>query len=227
VDVAATVGDVLVFVGLVIAGIGVFVALRIYRRQQYDSDLREINATTSLMTAVRDGIRSWGHPYFLPKYDHDAAEARAEEDAQAILHRSFRQNFRVPTDPLVSLIMQPGEGRFVTREVTRSVNIALSRMGQFNQLVQEQTDFLGAHLPQIYNPHTNEQVRGALADSARQISMIIHGTIIGNDGWYNNLVTALDMNIVQLQSAARWSYDDWKESKAEARTIVYESVPPG
>jgi hypothetical protein len=56
------------------------------------------------------------------------------------VHRSFQENFRVPTDPLVSLIMQPGEGRFVSRSTIEAANIALWRMGQFNQIVQEQTD---------------------------------------------------------------------------------------
>jgi hypothetical protein len=69
VDVAAVIGDVLVFVALVVAVIGVIAAFRIYRGQQYDSDLRQIGATRSLMSAVRDGIQPWGDEHFRRSYD--------------------------------------------------------------------------------------------------------------------------------------------------------------
>jgi hypothetical protein len=182
----------------------------------------------ALLRAVREGMKPWGGLHFSAKYDAEAATARAEADAHAIMGRGFNQNFRVPTEPLVTLISQPGEGWFVSQKTIEAANVALWRMGQFNQIIQEQTDFLGNHLPEIYNPHTNEQVRKSMADTAKRLSEIIHGTIIGTDGWYDSLVDALDDNIRQLQFAADWSYEEWRNQGSRQGFVTEpdEETPP-
>jgi hypothetical protein len=117
---------------------------------------------------------------------------------------SYYQNFRVPTEPVVSVIEQADKG-WIHRKTIEAANLALWRLGIFNQLVQQQTDFNAAHLSEFGDPSTTSAHRNTLANAAKKVSNMIHGDAIGDTRWYPNLITEIDRNIQALeQRKKRW-----------------------
>ena len=79
-------------------------------------------------------------------------------------------------------------------------------MTQFNQIVQQQTDFYARHFSEILDKSVGGSHREAMATAAREMSLIIHGKIIGDDPFPNGnkrtalvaMLVFLDENGIQL-----------------------------
>jgi hypothetical protein len=193
-----TPGDWIAFGGdlLVLAGLGLTYV--VYRRQRFDSNAQQVRSAIAVLRAVREGMSPWGDMHFGGKgYTADSANVRAQDDYRAVKAGGYGQNFRVPTEPLTTLIQQPGEGAFIRRETIAAANIALWRLGVFNQLVQQQTDFNALYLSQ--GQALSDEQREALADAARNISVMIHRDAIGDASWYRGLMKAIEENIADLE----------------------------
>jgi hypothetical protein len=131
-------------------------------------------------------------------YNPQVAKLRAKKDYEAVMTFSYNQNFRVPTEPVISVIQQAEQG-WLTRMTIEADNVALWRMEVFNQLVQQQTDFNAAHLYQILNGGgMSPNDRAALANGAQRISETIY-VGIGNTRWYPRLIDQIEQNIDILQ----------------------------
>ena len=124
---------------------------------------------------------------------------RAQQDDDSVMGGSHCQNFRVPTEPIASLIQQSGEGWLISGETIAAANIALWKIGIFNQLVQQQTDFNAFHLAEFSHVNLDLTRRNALAQAAWRLSVTIHQYGIGDASWYRRLMTALDHNVEALE----------------------------
>jgi hypothetical protein len=190
-DWIASAGDLLVLVGLGLTYV-------VYRRQSFDSYTRQVRSAVAVLRAVRNGVSLWGDQHFGGDgYTAETAWKRAQDDYVAVKAGTYSQNFRVPVEPIVALIQQPGEGRFINRATIEAANIALWRLGSFNQLVQQQTDFNALYLSQ--GQALGDEQREELAKAARQISMMIHESAIGDAQWYRNLMRVIETNIHDLE----------------------------
>jgi hypothetical protein len=202
-----TFGDGLVLIGLLLTGL-------IYWRQTVASRRRDVVSTLDTLEAVRNGMLPWGDLYFANGYDRSSARARAQVDSDLVMSGKHGQVFLVPTQPLVALIEHPGLVGRVTIEVS---NVALWRMGVFNQLVHQQADFNTQHLAEIHDEVLPRARRGALAKAALSASYMVHWHGIGGGegrveggfegpDWYLNLKAELDKDITDLRrvSGRRW-----------------------
>jgi hypothetical protein len=178
-------------------------AICVYRSQQVEVENLQIDETLGFLRGIWDGMRPWGDLHFNQEYSHQQAVERAEKDRQSIREGVYQINYRVPTEPLENLIHYSASGVLLDRDVIIRANEALRRVGIFNQLVQQQTDFLAAHLPEVYDPTLDPVKRNALADTAGAISQIIHEAAIGDGAWYRDLMEAIEHTITALASRKR------------------------
>ena len=152
-----------------------------------------------MLEAVRDGMLPfWGDAFFQNGYDVHGASVRAKDDFDHVMAGSFGQVFCVPVQPLTALIEQPGGLGLVRRGTIEAANVALYRMGVFNQFVQQQTEFNTRHLAEIKD-NISDARRRVLAESARSLSTMLHLHGIGDAGWYQNLKLELEANINELR----------------------------
>lgn len=193
------IGDLLVFVGL-------FVTLAVYLGQRASSSELLRQSALAIVTGAREGIDFWGRSHFGESWTGNRAFTRAREDYDRVMNHEYGQIWRVPAEPLFTILQQQDEGRFITGDTIRAVNNALWRIGQYNQIVQQQTDFNAQHAAEITGNEISSDRRAAIAASAERISRHIHSDIIGDASWFSGLLTALDLNISQLNTLgpARW-----------------------
>jgi len=191
-------GLLIALVGVVAAFVGIRAAYHIYRSQQRDAINEQRQATLAHLKGVKAAMEAWAKDYFDTSYAGAAAKDRAELDFNAIMQGSYFQNFRVSPEPVASLLQPPGEAWPIDSETITVASIALLRMGQFNQLVQQQTDFNALHAAEIRDEALGDNRRLAIAKSGRRISEIMHGDVIGDAKWYKGLMKALDKNIQDL-----------------------------
>jgi hypothetical protein len=145
-------------------------------------------------------MSTWGDLHFGGTgYNEETARTRAQLDHDAVIHGSHSQNFRVPTEPITSLIEQSETGWLISGETIAAANVALWKVGIFNQLVQEQTDFNVLHLAEFSDMNIDTSQRHQLAEAAWKLSMSIHQHGIGDASWYRDLMGALDRNIETLE----------------------------
>ena len=201
------------FVSVVLILVGLVLTWDTYWNQRFNSDMSQTRATLTVLRAVGDGIRAWGTDHFGGDgYDEQAAKDRAQEDySRAMKGGTYSQIFRVPMEPVANLIHQPGE--LVNRETVEAANIALRKMCQYNQLVQQQTDFNARHLAEFYDKSLDTTQREVLAEAAYAISFMIHVDAIGADQWFPRLMDAIDSNIVELENALDVPFDEWKRTR--------------
>jgi hypothetical protein len=180
-----TLNDLLVLGGDVLVLIGIAVAAVVYRRQKSDGVMRDVTSTLADLQAIRSGVTKWGDLYFTTDYSNDEiTEPRAQRDYAAVMAGSSPgQIFRVPTEPLASLIQRSETSPLITSQTMQAVNDALWCIGKFNQFVQQQTDYFACHMNELADLELPEQRRIALAEGARWISIMIHRWTIGNAGW--------------------------------------------
>jgi hypothetical protein len=184
----------------VLVAVGVIAALAIYWRQQRGSITRQRESTLAHLKGVKVAMEAWAKDYFGTSYAGTAANDRSELDFNAIMAGGYFQNFLVSTEPVASLIQPPGDAWPIASKTVQAASIALLRMGQFNQLVQQQTDFNARHAAELQGLDLGEDRKMAIAKAGRQISKNIHGAAIGDATWYERLMDALDENIRALKA---------------------------
>lgn len=244
---ASWIGDVLVILA---AG----VAWLIYKRQRRDTatdrhaaDLAHVReqraATLAHLQGVKAGLVAWTNEYFTTSYEGQAAADRSEVDFNAIMQGYYFQNFRVSTEPVASLIRPLGDAWPLEHETLVAASVALQRMGVFNQLVQQQTDFNLRHAAELQGD-VDEERKKAIGLAGRRISEHIHGAAIGDASWYEEFIAAIDKNIDALEppkvsrteaeaetspgrlSAARHRFAQWlKPSKHDAPDRTSQANP--
>lgn len=223
-------GDWIALGGDALVAIGLSLTYVIYRRQLFDSEMQDLNSTVAALNAVRTGIAStWGETYFGGGgYDDAAAGERANFAHKAIMDGSYAQIFRVPIEPLVSLIRQPGEGRLVSGATIEAANVALWKIGVFNQLVQQQADFNALHLACVPTEGLKDEGRQQLAQAALKISFMIHASGIGDSRWYRQLIDALDGNVRELEERKKRKSHWWsRASLSSSNPVALSQAQPG
>jgi hypothetical protein len=199
-DSSATSGNLLVFVGDVLVLLGLVATFIVYRFERMASVDRDIDSVLAMLEAVRNGMRPWGDLYFAEGYDEPSAKARAQRDSfDSIMKGSYGQIFLVPTEPLSALVERPGGLGLVRKETTEAANIALWKIGVFNQLVRQQTEFNALHLAEFYDRDLALERRQVLAEAAGTISGMLHLDAIGDADFYRRLNAELDKNIEDLR----------------------------
>jgi hypothetical protein len=229
-DDRAWIGTLLVAIGDAVVIVGVFVAYWIYHRQNLLADSQRRESTLAHLEGVRDALREWHDNFFNTPYKGQAALDRAELDFNLVMKGNYMTNYRVATEPVVSLIQPPADLWPFSRETVRTANVALSRMTVFNQLVQQQTDFIALNTVELralskQEPETLETLLAALAhppmpeddprrpiaEAAKSISAQLHG-IIDDAAWYHGLRAALDENIDELTSRLARPAFPWRRA---------------
>ena len=206
----------LVLIGDVVVIVGVFVAYWIYHKQDRRADIQRQKSTLAHLEGVRDALRDWHDNFFNTPYKGQAADDRAELDFNLVMRGGYMTNYRVATEPVASLIRPAAGIEPYSRKTVRAANIALSRMTVFNQLVQQQTDFVAFNTVELRRlsrqqpvtlhsllaaldspPMPDDDPRRPIAEAARSISSQLHG-VIDDASWYLELRAALDENIDEL-----------------------------
>lgn len=181
--------DILLILGFAVA-IGIYVATqRTATRQRRASTMAHLKGVKATMTA-------WGDSYFTTGYVGTAVQDRAKLDYNRVLQGGSTQNYKAPTEPLVTLMQPPGDGWPIEQRTVVAAGVALQRMTVFNQMVEQQTDFNARHATEFGIDDATRRQR--LAEGADRISQRIH-TVIGDRAWYLELVAALDANIALLE----------------------------
>jgi hypothetical protein len=149
----------------------------------------------------------WGQLYFSNEYTEATAAERAQQTHDGVMQRSIDQIFVVPTEPLAKLATSTPQEGLIDSATVAVANSALWRVGVFNQLVWQLTDFNTEHAVEIFQPATSEPRRRELASAAASLSMQIHADGIGRSwsalpgggrGWYGALVEAIGSNLMAL-----------------------------
>jgi len=180
--------------GLVVLGFGV--VWLFYRKQKRDSKRQMQKAALDHLRGVKAALDAWYDDFFSASYAGSVAGERAHGDYLKIMKFGvYVQNYRVPIEPVSSLIQPTGGTWSFSPETVRAANVALFRMTFFNQLVQQQTDFNRQHAADLRR--FNER-RTPIAQAAERISEHIHA-VIDNAKWYKELDDALATNIQQLE----------------------------
>ena len=210
--------DALVFFGdwLVLLGLGL--SFLVYLLESSAAWQRDLDSVLAMLRGVKDGFSTWGDIYFNP-YSTETAADRAGSDFHTVMGGGCQQVIRVPVEPLVALIEQPGESDLIHKATIEAANLALWQTVNFNQLVQQQTDFYTRHLAEIVDTELPPERRTVLARAAGSISMMLHAQGIGEAVWYKDLNAALEENINDLFDTrlprSPWSL--WGPGRARAR----------
>jgi hypothetical protein len=198
--------DTVWFSDLIVVG-SVVVAVSIYLVQKRGSVKRQRESTLAHLKGVKAAMEVWGSDYFDTDYSGAAAKDRGNLDAKKIMNKDYFQNFRVPTEPVASLIQPPEDAWPLQSATVQAASIALLKMTHFNQLVQQQTDFNLRHAAEIAQWDLPESTRRWIALGARKISENIHGGVIDDGTWYKDLMKAINANIQTLQTLLKLKPD--------------------
>jgi hypothetical protein len=196
--------------GDAIALLAITVLWLIYEIQALASSRRDVVGARAVLVGVKHGmVEGWGELFFSTEWTAENAKRRAQADFDSIQKRTFGQVFLVPTQPIASLLASPAAGDLIRSETIEAANIALYRIGAFNQLVQKQTDFNARHLPDIVDEQLPAPRRKALAHAAYKISYMLHvdgvGTANAAGGWYRKFKDAVESNITALDASPWWN----------------------
>ncbi len=204
----AFIGDLIVFVALL-------VTLVIFLVQRRTSENLEIDSTLSALNGVRHGMHEWSRYHFEGGWEDERALQRAHQDYEKVMgifdkDKGFQvpQNFRVPKEPLVALVEHSESLALLDVELLKVANEALRRVDLFNQFVQMQTDFNTMHFHEILDTELDTSRRRNIATSSEKISRWIHQDAIGKAEWYDALMKVMDSSITILAQRKRkhwWS----------------------
>ena len=193
------IGTILVSFGDLLVIVGFGVAWWIYKNQDKASAIQRQKSTLAHLKGVKAAMEEWHDNFFTTSYEGTAAQDRSESDFNMVMRGTYIQNYRVPTEPVSSLIEPAGDIWPYSTETVRAANVALARMTVFNQLVQQQTDFNLRHAAELRR--LDEEERKPVALAARRISEDLHGGAIADASWYHELKKALEDNIRLLEAA--------------------------
>ena len=209
-----TAADWIAIVGDLSVTVGLAVTLFVYIRQRAESFELIRQSAIATLRGVRNGIAPWGPAHFSTDYSGQVGLNRARLDHDQIMQHGYMQNYLVPTEPLVAIIEQRDEGRFIDVATIEAVNVALWRIGQFNQLVQQQTDFNARHAAAISGSEISQQERQAIALASERISVEIHGIAIGDSRWFATLMSRLNENASAVEAIGRRRW--WRVTRRRA-----------
>jgi len=184
--------------------VGFAIAVLIYRMQRAASRRRDVQATRALLAGVKSGMaEGWGSWFFSNGYSSENAGLRARQDFEKISNsKNYGQVFLVPAHTVAALLTSPSVGDLVSLETITTANLALYRIGVFNQLVKQQTEFNTRHAAEIVDDTLPPERRTAIAREAYGISNMIHADGIGEanlpGGWYRSLTEAVEKNVCAL-----------------------------
>jgi hypothetical protein len=169
--------------------------------ERHAASQRDVESVLARLRSIPDGMHSsWSGNYFEIDYvANDEWRTRAQKDYNAVIDRGYEQVFRVPTEALAALVQMPSGGWLVTKQTIASTNKALWQIGVFNQLVQQQTDFIANRVGDILSPSTRAVERIALADAAFTLAMMIHRWGVNDSAWYKNLMAEIENNVQLLE----------------------------
>lgn len=193
---------------------GIIVAVIIYSLQQHGSKHRQQQSTLAHLKGVKTAIEGFA-PFFSTSYEGGRAEHRAQRDYDLVMAGLYMQNYKVPTEPVASLIEPPGDAWPIESKTSEAAGTALMRLTHFNQLVQQQADFNALHAAEIRRSRMNHGDRLATATAARGISAMLHGSVIEDASWYQDLISAIDDNIEILE---RLLAPSWRKVLGADRT---------
>ncbi len=192
-------GDWIALATLVLVPVGFFVTWLVYNHERCDGKRRDLDDAVSVLRAFRDGIMPWGELYFCQGYDYDSAKKRAQRDYDWIMtDKSYGEIFHVPADPLVAFLGHPAAGGLIGKDTLEAASVALWRIGIFNQLVRQRSDFNGRQLVEIRDHDLPPSRRRALADASFSHSVMLHANGVGDATWWTNLKQQLQINIEAL-----------------------------
>jgi hypothetical protein len=189
-----------VFIGDIGIAISILATVCVYLGQRNASNMRQLDSTLAALHAAGNGVGLWGPQHFSTAYTNEVATQRARKDYVAIIGHGYSLNFRVPIEPIVSLIEHAGDKWQIDRKTIEAANKALWRIVTFNQIVEMQTNFNALHFSEILSDTIDDKRRAALAKSAEVISYVLHANTIGDESWYQQLMDAIDANIRRLES---------------------------
>lgn len=200
-----------------LTGCGLFLAWVVYRLQSASSRSDEVSAARAVLLAVQHGMvgaesrKGWGAEYFDTSYADGGGRKRARQDYEMVTKGGYSQVLGVPTAPLVTLIGSPHAGDLIDEQTLYAASIALWHIENFNQLVQQQSQLVAAHLPDIADKRTRTRRRDAIARAFFAQSEMLHSRGVGNagadEGWYTELCRSVEANIAalgRLQPPSRW-----------------------
>jgi len=204
-------------IGVLLVPIGFAVTIAVYLSQQVKSENQQIDATLGVLRFIIDGMKPWSDDHFGGQgYNEEQAIVRAARDRQCVRDGVYFLNYRVPSELIANLVEHEGTRVAISSDTMAKASEALRRVEIFNQVVQQQTDFLAFHLPAIYNRSTDTVQREAIADTAFAISKVLHESTIGDAAWYRDLMTAIDRSIVDLEKQKRKHW--WNRRKGLTMT---------
>ena len=221
-------------IAYVLPWVGLATAVLIYRMQRAASRRRDVHAAFTLLLGVKYGMtEGWGTWFFSNVWLGEDLQKRAQQDCDAILEKHYAQVFPVPTQTVAAVLTSPSAGDLMNAQMIEAANLALYRIGVFNQLVAQQTDFNTRHLPEIRDDTLLPERRKALAMAAFSISHMLHGTGIGNANapgcWYRDLTDAVEQNVSALSAEltrgwlSRIIYDRNVHAASSTRTTAFSS----
>jgi hypothetical protein len=162
-------------VGLFLTSAAIALAWLLYRLDRMHARHRDLDGALAVVRGVKrgmvervDGDVGWAEHYFATVYTGDPGDPeldkRLEEAwASVVERRSPMQVFPVPLAPLQLLVSSPD---LVSDETVFIANVALWRIGVFNQYVRIQEDFNARLAPEIHDPHLDEDRRKAIGHAA-------------------------------------------------------------
>ena len=198
-----TTGDWLALGGDLLVTISLVVTLFVFLAQKASDAESLRQSALAVLEGAREGIDEWAGRHFGIDYSGEKGDHRAANDYDMVIGRNYQQYFPVPPEPLVNIIEQPDEGRYIAVATIKAVNVALWRVSHFNMAVNQNANFVARHASEILGDSTSPEQREAIAWRARSISKGIFKGAIGDGKWYSDLIAALDMNIKALEALGR------------------------
>jgi len=186
--VAVSVGDLLVLAGA-------YIAYHVFDLQRDTQSRQRQQSSLDHLEGVKVSLADWYDHFFTASYDDGGAIQRARDDREAIMQRTYIQNFLVPTEPVASLIQPTGDLWPFSAETVKTANVALSKVTVFNQFVHQQSEFNLLHAADLQR--ISEDQLKSISEAAMRISTHIHQAI-GDAAWYNDLKRAVSLNIAEL-----------------------------
>lgn len=197
-----------------VAIIGLALAWLLYRLERAATRGREIDAARAVLLGVKRGMVDgfgdeigWGDRYFARNWTEEDALKRAMHDIKELMEKRYAQVLVVPTAPVEALIVSTFAADLISEETVFLANIGLWHLEVFNQLVEQQTDMLALHLPDIYDEKVDDRRRYAIAEAIGSHTRLLHRRGVGepwaDDGWYRRLRASVDADLARLERARK------------------------
>jgi hypothetical protein len=198
-----TLGDVLGLVSLVLVVVGLGLTWVVYQLERATAEQHDIEAARGLLLGVQAGMLEWGDRYFGKAFGENEAATRSDQDYGWVMSGVYGDIFRVPAEPIAALLGGAAASRWIDEQTVVAAGTALWKIGAFNELVRQKTDFNGRHLAEIYDTELPQRRRVVLARTAKAQSHLLHSAGVGDAKWYPGLTAQITANVKDLDAALR------------------------